>query len=175
MAFFFTSDPHFGHKRLVDLYPHRSELGSVDAVDQKMIENWNAVVGHDDIIFVLGDLGNKINVLNRCIPALNGNKVLILGNHDKKVWQHTKHYFSDVLTYHEERIDGNAVVMFHYPIWEWNMIHYGSYHIHGHVHGKPTGIPGRIMDVSMDAHSLHPVSWDQLNRFMQKQEVRKHR
>ena len=48
-----------------------------------MIYNWNSVVSKDDTIYHLGDvgLGNDEQIKN-IIDRLNGNKILILGNHD---------------------------------------------------------------------------------------------
>ena len=58
-------------------------------MEQKLIENWNCKVSSEDTVYILGDFCFKmdkkqaINILKQ----LNGNKVLIIGNHDKFVGQ----------------------------------------------------------------------------------------
>ena len=41
--------------------------------------------------------------------------------------------------------------MCHYPIFDHKNAGRGSLHLHGHRHGNPTNIPGRIKDVGFDA------------------------
>jgi len=48
--------------------------------------------------------------------------------------------------------DGHKIVMFHYPIAEWDQMHRGSLHFYGHLHGGNSGLePYRALDVAMDA------------------------
>lgn len=50
-----------------------------------MINNWNNKVGPDDLIFHLGDFAfGGSELWNSILPKLNGHKVLIIGNHDRK-------------------------------------------------------------------------------------------
>jgi hypothetical protein len=42
--------------------------------------------------------------------------------------------------------------MFHYPIAEWDQMHRGSVHFHGHLHGNVSGMEKyRCRDMGMDA------------------------
>ena len=51
-------------------------------MNQKLIENWNSVVGPNDLVFHLGDFAfGGAEIWNKTLPRLNGHKVLILGNH----------------------------------------------------------------------------------------------
>jgi calcineurin-like phosphoesterase family protein len=44
------------------------------------------------------------------------------------------------------------VVMFQYPIPEWDQMQPHALHIHGHLHGGRSGLEGsRALDVGMDA------------------------
>lgn len=178
MTVFFSSDPHFGHTKLMQYYPQtRGRYQTVDQVDAAMIRNWNNVVEPDDIVFLLGDLGAPVKHLDTCLWQLKGQKILIRGNHDKKSWKDPaikKHFVETFDSYHEEWIGDVFVVMCHYPIWEWNGMHLGAYHVHGHLHGFPHNVPGRILDVGMDNHNLKPISFLQVSRFMQQREIRTH-
>ena len=131
------SDPHFGHENIIK-YCNRPVV-NVEAMNNALIENWNAVVTPDDTIFCLGDfmLGTKEEIIELG-QKLNGHKILILGNHDRA----TK------TTYREagfEQIYGEKVIM--------NFEKYGtiqfSHHrvidaethyvnLYGHQHDKPT-------------------------------------
>ena len=73
---FFTSDTHFNHTNIIRFC--NRPFKDVSHMNETIISNWNRVVGHDDIVFHLGDfcLGGSaewINVLSR----LNG-KILLL-------------------------------------------------------------------------------------------------
>jgi calcineurin-like phosphoesterase family protein len=174
MAIHFTSDIHFGHDKLREYYPlTRGKFNTVAALDQQIVKNWNARVKSDDTVFVLGDLG-YVDSINKHFEQMVGIKVLIPGNHDKKILKYVHHNFIDVVgTYYEEWIEGQFITMCHYPIWEWNSISRGAWHLHGHLHGRPHNIPGRILDVGIDNTSLSPLSFDEVKTFMDLQEIRK--
>jgi calcineurin-like phosphoesterase family protein len=82
MKYWFTSDTHFGHARIIELCgrPFRD----VQHMNETLVENWNAVVAPDDHVFHLGDvaLGDIEDSLSN-ISRLNGVKHLVTGNHDR--------------------------------------------------------------------------------------------
>lgn len=72
---------------------------------------------------------------------LNGNKHLIIGNHDKKFLKNRdfREQFVEVANYKEISLDdrGNkGIVLCHYPIPCFNHHYYGWYHLYGHVHNS---------------------------------------
>jgi len=79
---FFTSDMHFGHKRINELADRGFD--DVTHMDEMIVANWNSVVGPDDDVFVLGDvaLGSIMESL-AYVKRLMGRKHLIIGNHDR--------------------------------------------------------------------------------------------
>jgi calcineurin-like phosphoesterase family protein len=88
------------------------------------------------------------------LNQLNGDKILIEGNHDRKLLKDPvfRRSFKEVHQYLEITWDKKPVVMFHYPIQDWNRSHHGAIHLHGHVHGGVTGLEHyRVRDVGMDA------------------------
>lgn len=81
---FFYSDPHFGHQKVLD-YEQRP-FTSVDHMNKQLITNWNNVVSKGDTVYLLGDIAfhlKKEEVTN-IIQQLQGKKILILGNHDRR-------------------------------------------------------------------------------------------
>ena len=52
--YFVTSDQHFNHTNALRLMADTRPFESVQEMNETLIDNWNAVVGEDDITFVLG-------------------------------------------------------------------------------------------------------------------------
>ena len=79
-----TSDTHFGHASIIK-YCHRP-FPNVERMDKVLINNWNKTVNKNDIVYHLGDfaLGSK-SYKQKILAELNGNIILIRGNHDKTV------------------------------------------------------------------------------------------
>jgi calcineurin-like phosphoesterase family protein len=78
---FFTSDTHFGHAKAIE---HGRPFASVPEMEEVMVERWNKVVGHSDVVFHLGDfaMGQREFVVPHFGRRLNGLKYLVAGNHD---------------------------------------------------------------------------------------------
>ena len=78
---FFTSDLHLGHKNLCEYVRGMSSEES----DELIIKNWNKVVTKRDLVYVLGDFTMEDqNKIPKYISQLNGNIILIGGNHDTR-------------------------------------------------------------------------------------------
>lgn len=132
---FFTSDLHFGHRAIVHFV--NSDLKTLEAREKKIIENWNKKVGVNDTVYILGDLRmNKCSCVDKLV-ALNGKKILVLGNHDF-LKPEEKKYFEEIVNYKELKINNELFVLFHYPIKDWNKKIHGSYHLYGHLHNTST-------------------------------------
>ena len=134
---FFISDLHFGHFNIIR-YDNRP-FKTVEEMDNALIENWNNVVSNGDTVYILGDISwhseeKTIEIFNK----LNGDKVLIKGNHDfvKKNSDLAK-CFTSVEDYCELYLDKkNKVVMSHYPMPFWNGQFRDAVHLYGHVHNS---------------------------------------
>ena len=82
---FVVSDTHFGHagvcRFLRDDGTKLRPWDTVEEMDEYMVEAWNNTVRPQDKVYHVGDV-----VMNRrCLKImerLNGDKVLIKGNHD---------------------------------------------------------------------------------------------
>ena len=78
---FLIGDMHFMHKNIIK-YCNRP-FKDVEDMTEKLIKNWNSVIGNNDIVYVVGDFAlcgkQKIIEIGN---QLNGRKRLILGNHD---------------------------------------------------------------------------------------------
>lgn len=95
---YFTSDLHLGHQNALRLC--NRPFQDVDEMNRTLIQNWNQFVKKNDFIYILGDLTMKLSLdeANQMISKLNGRKILVRGNHDKK---YDECLFEEVCDYKE--------------------------------------------------------------------------
>jgi len=161
-----TSDLHFNHSNIIK-YCNRPFINTFE-MNQKLINNWNSVVQRGDSVFVLGDFmfGRKAeHDADYFLSNLNGNKILITGNHDKKEVINARGWKEVHKTIYETEINGQYIVMCHYPMRSWNHFFRNSWHLFGHVHNKmePYGLS---FDVGVDSWNYMPISFDQVKEKM---------
>ena len=141
-AVFLVSDTHFGHNGVChftrnDGVTKLRPWDTADEMDEAMIRLWNDRVRPNDKVYHLGDV-----VINRralkTLARLNGDKVLIRGNHDIFRDDEYREYFRELRAYHVM----NGMILSHIPIHEESMGRFGV-NIHGHLHAnrvmKPCG------------------------------------
>lgn len=170
--YWFGSDFHMGHKNILEHYPR--PFKDMAQQDYALVDEWNKCVLPTDVGFILGDFSFYAPAkTSEILKSMNGQKTLIKGNHDHDLSK-VKGWLR-VLTYHEQLIDGDRVVMFHNPILSWHQIHRGAYHLHGHCHGSMR-YPGdlgnaRIMDVGLDhmvklTGAYRPMEWSEIKALL---------
>lgn len=155
MSVFVTSDTHYFHANIIKYCSRPFE--TVDDMNATLIANWNATVAPTDIVYHLGDVSfgsvdNTITILNQ----LNGKIHLISGNHDSRKVKSLSRW-SSVQEYLSVICGSKQIVMFHYPIEEWDGKHRGSYHFHGHCHGALDNVIDRRYDVGVDSNGMKPI------------------
>ena len=81
---YFWADPHFGHANIMK-YCSRP-FQSVEEMNEVLVARWNARVKPGDNIYVLGDFmwARRRDDIEMMLSRLNGNKFLVIGNHDSK-------------------------------------------------------------------------------------------
>lgn len=180
MRQFVTSDIHFGHKNIMTFCPvTRARFkGDVDYMNEQIISEWNATVGVDDHTYILGDVAFcPASKAAGFLRRMNGFKTLIVGNHDVKLIKDPEFrgVFKEIRDYMSISHEGTKVTMFHYPIAEWDQMHRGAVHLHGHLHGGKSGLEGsRALDVGMDATGRVVVSLDEMVSRALRGEIRSH-
>lgn len=139
------SDEHRDHERI-------NELGKylITFHDEMLYEKWNETVGENDNVLCLGDFAFRD--IEEHTQKLNGNKILLRGNHDLKSARHyiecgwksviesvqvilnkrmfemqprTDRYWNGLFT----EINGYKILFSHYPIYnnnEWDVKKYGQ-------------------------------------------------
>ena len=130
---FYIADWHYSHANAIhfDARPYKN----VEEMNEALISNWNSVVSPGDTVYVLGDMfwcktTEAIEVLDR----LNGQKVLVQGNHDRVHDAQFRSKFVKIDEYMEIKDGDRNVVLCHYPIPCFKNHFYHWYHLYGHVH-----------------------------------------
>ena len=175
-----TSDLHFGHKNIMNFCPNtRARFrNDVAYMNEQMVIEWNALIAPEDTVYILGDVAflpavKAAEYMMRC----NGNKILIEGNQDRKTLQDTgfRNCFKEVHKYLDVQFNEIKVVMFHNPIAEWDQMHRGAVHLHGHLHGGISGMEKyRCVDVGMDSTGAIAISLDEAVRLGLKGAIKGH-
>ena len=170
-AIFLVSDTHFGHAGVCRfLREDGTKLRPWDKpeeMDEEMVKRWNETVRPNDKVYHLGDV-----VINRkalkTLGRLNGEKVLIKGNHDIFKLSDYLPYFKDIRGYHVM----NGMILSHIPVHESNLYRFGT-NIHGHLHAnrvkmkvqlphKETEIiDPRYFNVSVEQIDFTPILFEQ--------------
>lgn len=151
----------------------------IEAQDEAIISNWNSTVDPDDTVYHLGDVTfskDEKTILN-ILDRLNGNIILINGNHDQSVHKNkrVRNRFQMIRDYMEIQVDLQRITMFHYPIHEWNQSHRGAWMLHGHTHIYDDYDPKfKRCNVGIMNWDYKPVSYNQLQIFMADKEYKLH-
>jgi calcineurin-like phosphoesterase family protein len=134
-AVFLVSDTHFGHTGVCrftrnDGVTKLRPWDDPDEMDEEMIRRWNDRVRPNDKVYHLGDV-----VINRkalkTMARLNGDKVLIRGNHDIFRDDEYREYFRELRAYHVM----NGCILSHIPVHVESLGRFGV-NIHGHLHAN---------------------------------------
>lgn len=153
MKTYFTSDTHFHHKNIIQFEAGRVHFDSVEDMNEEIIKNWNATVTDKDTVYHLGDFGMNIKYdrFKAILERLNGNIILIQGNHDdtKTV---RKLANEGMIALHEVGVkikhDRQVMWLSHYPMEIGERLRKWS--IHGHIHSEESNMLNQI-NVGVDS------------------------
>jgi calcineurin-like phosphoesterase family protein len=158
---FLVSDTHFGHLGVckftrADGVTKLRPWDSPEEMDEALVKNWNERVRPEDKVYHLGDV-----VINRralpTLARLNGDKVLIRGNHDIFRDDEYRQYFRELRAYHVM----NGLILSHIPVHEASLGRFGC-NIHGHLHAnrvmKARGVDARTGEI-LYSDEIDPRYW----------------
>lgn len=170
----FTSDTHFGHENVLKFTDRPWE--TIWQMNDAIVDNINGKVAVDDELYILGDFSFKMTAqdaygLRKRIVCRRIH--LVPGNHDKD-W--TQPAVAGAFTVEPPicvlKIDGQKIVLSHYPMADWQGMSHGSWHLHGHIHSSGGAYnefnrkQGLLRyDVGCDANGHSPVSLDELREW----------
>lgn len=167
---FLISDTHFGHIGVTQfLNRDGTKLrpwDDVESMDEAMVSNWNSVVSPKDKVYHLGDV-----VINRkhlkTLSRLNGEKVLVKGNHDIFRIDEYLQYFKDVRGYHVL----DKFLMSHIPIHPVELGRFAG-NIHGHLHSNTVlhhdgAVDKRYTCVCVEQINYTPIAFEDVKKRFQ--------
>ena len=182
MRTFFTSDLHFGHENVLKF--DNRPFASVDEMDEELICRWNNKVEKGDLVYVLGDFiwkaanNEAVNIIKR----LNGQIILIKGNHDrfiknagaKKMLAGLKDYDDICVALSDGTV--RRCILSHYFMPFYNGHRNNAIHLHGHSHNteehylelgiiqaiRNNGYEPQIYNVGCMLWNYEPVTLDEI-------------
>lgn len=167
---FFASDHHFHHASILtfkrdDSTPLR-EFDSVSHMNEHIVNCHNSVVRPGDKVYFLGDvtMSSKTSALD-ILWRMNGEKILIKGNHDLCKLSAYAAHFKDVRGSHQFE----GLIMTHIPIHSESLARWGL-NVHGHLHHNVVKMPlsqipdRRYFNVSMERINYTPISLEEVKK-----------
>jgi len=134
MNIFLTADTHFGHAGMCKFLRNDGTKlrpwETPEEMDEVMVERWNKVVRPNDKVYHLGDVviaRKNLATLSR----LNGDKVLIKGNHDIFSLKDYLKHFRDIRAYHVL----DHMLLSHIPVHPESKGRFKA-NVHGHTHAN---------------------------------------
>lgn len=151
------SDIHFGHNNIIK-YANRP-FTNWSVMNEKLIENHNSVVGPNDLVIWVGDVAfMSDHKTNELLARLNGERILIIGNHDLDKGQVKNLDFKEKHLIFTMETPTMSLVFTHYP---FDLCPDDWINVHGHIHEKHTDNLRQI-NVSVEVIDYTPIHLDRL-------------
>lgn len=176
----FTSDQHYSHKNILTYCPNRP-FKTIEEMREAFITNYNKVVKATDLVCWVGDaFFCDVEESKKIMQRLNGDKILVIGNHDKSKQTMADIGFSIVTDSFYTQIAGKACLVTHYPPKGAKHIGHeyderfndkrperkkGEFIIHGHTH-MPKKTDGCSIHIGVDAWEFYPVPIAELEKII---------
>jgi calcineurin-like phosphoesterase family protein len=167
MNTFLISDTHFGHANILnfkksDGTPLREGFTDIKEHDLELIKRWNYVVGKNDKVYHLGDVGfTNFPYVKNIFDNLNGEKILIKGNHDNFKLSQYAQIFKDVRAVHTL----DKIVLSHIPLHPMCLDRWkGNAHGHLHEHLVYDGLD-RYVNVCVEHIDYSPIEFESVREY----------
>lgn len=172
---YYISDLHIGDQRIFNLC--KRPFLSLSDYEVALIKKWNSKVSDEDTVYVLGDISNgDVKHTKDFFEKLNGNKHLIVGNHDEEYYEEYLKEGIVLSAVHAKYIEDNKRLVFlcHYPVMDWKYGNKTIHHIYGHIHNKTINDDFLYEEIkqfyknklafnaSVDVTGFEPVTLDEL-------------
>lgn len=176
MNIYVTSDWHFYHNKEF-IYKARG-FETVEEMNEAIIERHNSIVTPEDTVYCLGDCGlgggaaDSLEKIKECIERLNGNIIIIRGNHctDSRVemYKTCKNVieageWSKMIKYKKYHF-----LLSHFPTLTGNLekesLKQMTLNIYGHTHQLTNFYEERpyMYHAGVDSHNCYPVLLDDI-------------
>lgn len=189
----FTADQHFDHVNVMKFCDR--PWNDVAMMNKALTDNWNEVVGKNDIVFLLGDFcwKRQTSSIKKKISELKGKMIyILLGNHDdpdqyKSIHDRRVQIISDTAMVFISGIDEDKpsreheIMISHFPLATWPHFMRGTINIHGHIHSGPRSkcevdVPGDDLilkkkltyDAGVDNNEYKPIEIREILKILEK-------
>lgn len=164
---YFISDLHFNHFNILDF--ERPHFRTMTEHNNYVVDAYNSIINDEDTVYILGDLGSDIHpmeTVRALCSKLKGNKILILGNHDKRTNPSFYEEWGIFKEVHKFPIYLNRrIVLSHEPVQVGDTL----INIHGHLHNANLNLPN-YMNVSAHMCNYKPLSLRTVNKKLMQME-----
>lgn len=155
-------------------------FASPEEHDEVILQNWNKQVKKGDRGFILGDFAMRWDGVEEKLARMNGEIILIEGNHDimscihRDGWKHVGPWigegkFASIIAFGRRKIAGRQWLMSHYPyegdhtpddrFTQYRLRDEGLWLLHGHTHLKNKVGPNRRRSLPLFGQSLDELRW----------------
>lgn len=158
----FTADTHLFHANMLKFVGNtgkriRHQFQDLDTMHETIIQNWNSLVKPQDYVYHLGDVTFQYHKgFNEVMSRLNGQKRLIVGNHDK-IWNPALMKWFEKCELWKGFKEGNFTAS-HFPL-RLEGLRDGAFNVHGHTHETKMADPHYI-NVCVETRDYKPVHMD---------------
>jgi calcineurin-like phosphoesterase family protein len=158
-------DTHFGHENIIE-YCQRP-FSNAEEMNNELVRRWNETVSDDDTVIHLGDVRHHPDPKTSAwwLDELNGDIMLVRGNHDGDVGQNAPFHTVTSCTIQHGKYQ---FYVEHEPVG------FSGWQIHGHSHNNDKVNFGFInrasqrVNVSVELINYEPLSLDKLVRFLER-------
>ena len=162
---YFIADTHFGHDAIIR-YENRPFKDTKNQ-EEYLIKNWNDIVKPEDTVYVLGDFGmsDSKEETERLCRMLNGNKILVMGNHDTQEPEWYRQCgFKEASPW--PIIYQNFWILSHEPLYINENMPYAN--VYGHVHANPTykDASRQSVCVCVERTEYKPISFEAIQKMV---------
>lgn len=160
---FLISDTHFFHKNILTFKRDNGEplrpFSSLEEMHEVLINNWNNTISKHDKVYHLGDVAFKNANALSILDKLNGDKVLIKGNHDVQKPSTYLKYFRDIRSYWIL----DKILLAHIPIHPESLLRWKG-QVHGHTHSNNLSDP-KYLNVSVENINYTPIDFEVIRKY----------
>jgi len=158
---FITSNQQFGRHNAIQEF--QRDFISVEAMDEYMIEQWNSVVGEDDIVYVAGNFAWDPETAEDVVKRLNGDIVVMAGKWDHATYEIAQRYGEElgiaITNEGVKYLKSLNVCVSYWPLQDWPNKDKGAISVVGiHDNKYKTNHKASRINVSADYWDFKPVN-----------------
>ena len=152
-------DSHFFDENIIQMAPRN--FTSVEEMNASMIDSWNSVTAKNDTVFHLGDFINfgncSVEEGFEIIDQLNGNIVLIAGNHDLPYLNILREYGPRLQVIEYPILKNEFWILSHDPQFVSEAAPYANIFAHVHLNPMYKDVSSRSFCVSAERLGYKPI------------------